>query len=60
MDSKILEYHVSGYIERLRKTYFPSLSSCASTTPGAEDIELDLAKASGRIKPLPWPCTIIV
>ena len=48
MNAKVLEYQESGYIEKLRKTYFSSSSECVDQTILAGQVQLDLQNAGGK------------
>lgn len=45
--SKLLEYQESGYVERLRKVYFPPSSNCVHQ-PSNTVVELSMWNASGN------------
>lgn len=48
LDSKLLEYQESGYIERLHKIYFSSGPVCLDGGAAADQIQLTLQDAAGK------------
>ena len=48
MSSKYLEYQQSGYIDKLRKIYFPPSKSCVSIAD-TEEVELTVENAAGSL-----------